>query len=54
MRPCIADKGNHHIADMEIHDMQDYCGSLDTFRDNYAHVAEGKVNDQLLRKEGGI
>ena len=53
-RPCIAVSGNYHIADMEIHDVHDYCGSLETFRDNYAHIAEGKVNDQIARKEGDV
>ncbi len=53
-RPCIAISGNYHIADMEIHDVHDYCGSLETFQDNYAHIAEGKVNDQIARKEGDV
>lgn len=53
-RPCIAVSGNYHIADMEIHDVHDYCGSLETFCDNYAHIAEGKVNDQIARKEGDV
>ena len=53
-RPCIAVSGNYHIADMEIYDVHDYCGSLETFRDNYAHIAEGKVNDQIARNEGNV
>ena len=57
-RPCIAVSGNYHIADMEIYDVHDYCDRLnnspDTFRDNYAHIAEGKVNDQITRNEGNI
>ena len=53
-RPCIAVSGNYHIENMEIHDVHDYCDRLDTFRDGYAHIAEGKVNDQIARKEGNI
>ena len=53
-RPCIAVSGNYHIGNMEIYDVHDYCGSLETFRDNYAHIAEGKVNDQIARKEGDV
>lgn len=51
-RPCIAVSGNYHIDDMEIHDVHDYCNSLDTFKDVYAHIDEGKVIDQIRRQEG--
>ena len=53
-RPCIAVSGNYHIDNMEIHDVHDYCGSLETFKDNYAHIGDGKINDQIARKEGDI
>jgi len=53
-RPCIAVSGNYHIDDMEIHDVHDYCGDIDEFKESYAHIGEGIVNDQIRRKEGDI
>ncbi len=51
-RPCIAVSGNYHIAQMEIHDVHDYCGELETFLENYAHIDRGIVRDQIARTEG--
>lgn len=53
-RPCIAVSGNYHIDDMEIHDVHDYCGNLDEFIDDYAHIDEGIVNDQVRKSEGDV
>ena len=53
-RPCIAVSGNYHINGMEIYDVHDYCNSLDTFKEGYAHIKEGIVTDQVARREGNI
>ena len=53
-RPCIAVSGNYHINGMEIYDVHDYCNSLETFIDGYAHISEGVVTDLVARKEGNI
>lgn len=53
-RPCIAVSGNYHIQDMEIYDVHDYGMTLEQFRDNYAHINEGIINDQIRRREGDI
>lgn len=53
-RPCIAVSGNYHINGMEIYDVHDYCNSLETFIDGYAHISEGIVTDQVARREGNI
>lgn len=53
-RPCIATSGNYHPWCMEIHDVHDYCNDFETFRDGYAHIAEGRVIDQIERRERGL
>lgn len=53
-RPCIAVSGNYHIHDMEIYDVHDYGMNIEEFHDQYAHIAEGIVKDQIWRKEGSI
>lgn len=53
-RPCIAVSGNYHIENMEIHDVHDYCSDIDEFKESYAHIDEGIVNDQIRRREGDI
>ena len=52
-RPCIATSGNYHINKMEIYDVHDYMQSTEGFEDNYAHIAEGVVNDQVERNNKG-
>lgn len=52
-RPCIATSGNYHINKMEIYDVHDYMQSTKGFEDNYAHIAEGVVNDQVERNNKG-
>lgn len=53
-RPCIAISGNYHIDEMEIHDVHDYCNDFEVFKDNYLHIAEGYINDQIRRGEGDV
>ena len=53
-RPCIAVSGNYHIENMEIYDVHDYCGNAEEFKECYAHIDEGVVNDQIRRREGDI
>ena len=53
-RPCIAVSGNYHIADMELYDVHDYTHNLEEFRESYAKISEGIVNDQIRRGEGDI
>lgn len=53
-RPCIAISGNYHIDEMEIHDVHDYCNDFEVFKDNYLHIAEGYINDQVRRGEGDV
>ena len=53
-RPCIAVSGNYHIEHMEIHDIHDYCGDVQEFKESYAHIDEGIVIDQIRRAEGDI
>lgn len=50
-RPCIAVSGNYHPEDMEIYDIHDYCGNIDEFREDYSHIAEGKITDQVKRTQ---
>ncbi len=52
-RPCIATSGNYHLNKMEIYDVHDYMQSTEGFEDNYAHIAEGVVNDQVERNNKG-
>ena len=52
-RPCIATSGNYHIDGMEIYDVHDYMQSTEGFEYNYAHIAEGVVNDQVERNNKG-
>ncbi len=52
-RPCIATSGNYHLDKMEIYDVHDYMQSTEGFEDNYAHIPEGVVNDQVERNNKG-
>lgn len=52
-RPCIATSGNYHLDKMEIYDVHDYMQSTEGFEENYAHIAEGIVNDQIERNNKG-
>lgn len=47
-RPVIDTSGNYHTA-TDIFDVHDYEGDVDKFRENYAHIGEGTVNDQINR-----
>ena len=53
-RPCIAVSGNYHIEEMEFYDIHDYCGDIEEFRDNYAHIEEGYINGKIRNNEGDI
>ena len=50
-RPCIDVSGNYHIDKKEIHDVHDYEQDTAKFAENYAHIDEGIVNDQIRRKQ---
>ena len=50
-RPCIDTSGNYHINKKEIHDVHDYEQDTEKFAENYAHIDEGIVNDQIHRKQ---
>lgn len=53
-RPCIAVSGHYHIDSMELYDVHDYCGDAKQFRENYAHIKEGIVNDSVRQREGDV
>lgn len=53
-RPCIDTSGNYHINKKEIHDVHDYEQNLERFKECYAHIGEGIVNDQIRRSEGDV
>lgn len=50
-RPVIDTSGNYHTV-TDIFDVHDYEGNVDKFRENYAHIDEGIVNDQVNRNAG--
>lgn len=50
-RPCVDASGNYHIDKKEIHDVHDYEQDPEKFREYYAHIDEGIVDDQIGRKE---
>jgi len=50
-RPCIDTSGNYHIDKREIYDVHDYCQNPDEFKENYAHIKDGIINDQIARKK---
>ncbi len=53
-RPCIDVSGNYHIDKKEIHDVHDYEQDTVKFAENYAHIGEGIVNDQIRRNEKDV
>ena len=53
-RPCIDTSGNYHIDKKEIHDVHDYKQDTIKFAENYSHIDEGIVNDQVRRKENDV
>jgi len=52
-RPCIDTSGNYHIDKREIYDIHDYEQDTDKFREYYAHIGDGIVNDQVERMNKG-
>ena len=50
-RPCIDTSGFYHIDQKEIHDVHDYEQNTDAFKENYARIHEGIVNDMILRND---
>lgn len=52
-RICIDTSGNYHCDGIEIYDVHDYEGDVEKFKENYAHIAEGIVNDQVERADKG-
>lgn len=53
-RPCIDTSGNYHIDKKEIHDVHDYEQDTIKFAENYSHIDEGIVNDQVRRNEKDV
>ena len=51
-RPCIETSGNYHIDNYEIFDVHDYESDPEKFKEHYAHIDEGIVNDQVRRMYG--
>ena len=47
-RPVIDTSGNYHTT-TDIFDVHDYEGNVEIFKENYAHIDEGIVNDQVNR-----
>jgi hypothetical protein len=50
-RPVIANSGSYPTSRTDAHDVHDYEQDPEKFRDNYARINEGIVNDQLQRKD---
>ncbi len=50
-RPVIANSGSYPTTRTDVHDVHDYEQDPEIFRSNYSKIAEGIVNDQLLRKD---
>ena len=49
-RPVIANSGSFPTTRTDVHDVHDYEQDPEIFRENYAKISEGIVNDQLARK----
>lgn len=50
-RICIDTSGNFHTV-TDIFDVHDYEGDPVKFKENYAHIAEGIINDQIRHTSG--
>ena len=50
-RPIIANSGSFPTSRTDAHDVHDYEQDPEKFRDYYAHIKEGVVNDQLFRRD---
>ena len=48
-RPVITSSGSYPTKRTDVHDVHDYEQDPAKFTENYAHIPEGKVNDQLMR-----
>ncbi len=48
-RPVIANSGSYPTSRTDVHDVHDYEQDPEKFRENYAKISEGLVNDQLQR-----
>ena len=48
-RPVITSSGSYPTKRTDVHDVHDYEQDPAKFYENYAHIGEGKVNDQLMR-----
>ncbi|MBQ9117268.1 MAG: beta-galactosidase [Clostridia bacterium] len=48
-RPVITSSGSFPTKRTDVHDVHDYEQDPAKFNENYAHIAEGKVNDLLMR-----
>jgi len=53
-RPCIDVSGNYHIDKKEVHDVHDYEQDPEKFKEYYAHIGDGIVDDQIRRKEKDV
>lgn len=52
IRPCIDTSGNYHTV-TDIFDVHDYEQDVEKFREDYAKIADGIMNDQVERAENG-
>ncbi len=50
-RPCIDTSGNYHVL-TDIYDVHDYEQDPDKFKEYYAHIKDGIINDQIARASG--
>ena len=53
-RPCIDTSGYHHLMKKEIHDVHDYLQDAELFKESYAHIDEGIVDDMMRRADRDI
>ena len=51
-RLCIDTSGNYHTV-TDIFDVHDYEGNVENFKENYAHIDEGILKDQVERNDHG-
>ena len=49
-RLCIDTSGNYHSV-TDIFDVHDYCGNVEEFRENFSHIKENIINDQIERAD---
>lgn len=53
-RLCIDVSGNYHYDEVDIWDVHEYEQNVENFKDYFAHIGEGLVNDKIQRADNGI